>query len=72
MIARTTFLDSLPASASANPAVAALDKRRIQIEVEIEQLKARKGEMPAGQYEEEFERLAIELAKISAQIRSAK
>jgi len=35
-------------------------------------LKGRKGEMPAGQYEEEFERLAIELAKISAQIRSAK
>ena len=72
VLARTTFLDSPAASASANPAVAALDKRRIQIEVEIEQLKARKGEMPAGQYEEEFERLAIELAKISAQIRSAK
>ena len=72
VLARTTFLDSPPAATSANAAVAALDKRRIQIEVEIEQLKARKGEMPAGQYEEEFERLAIELAKISAQIRSAK
>jgi hypothetical protein len=42
------------------------------IEAEIEQLKAKKGDMPAGQYEEEFERLAIELAKISAQIRSTK
>jgi hypothetical protein len=72
VLARTTFLDAPPASSSANPAVAALDKRRIQIEVEIEQLKAKKGDMPAGQYEEEFERLAIELAKISAQIRSAK
>ena len=72
VLARTTFLDAAPAATSANAAVAALDKRRIAIEVEIEQLKARKGEMPAGQYEEEFERLAIELAKISAQIRSAK
>ena len=72
VLARTTFLDAAPAATSANAAVAALDKRRIAIEVEIEQLKARKGEMPAGQYEEEFERLAIELAKISAQIRSTK
>jgi hypothetical protein len=72
VLARTTFLDAPPAATSANAAVAALDKRRIAIEVEIEQLKARKGEMPAGQYEEEFERLAIELAKISAQIRSGK
>jgi hypothetical protein len=71
VLARTTYLDAASASATANPAVAALDKRRIAIEAEIEQLKARKGQMPAGQYEEEFERLAIELAKISAQIRSA-
>jgi hypothetical protein len=72
VLARTTFLDPLPASSSANPALAALEKRRVALEAEIEQLKAKKGEMPAGQYEEEFERLAIELAKVSAQIRSAK
>lgn len=72
VLARTTFLDPLPASASGNTALAGLEKRRITIETEIELLKAKKGEMPAGQYEEEFERLAIELATISAQIRSAK
>jgi hypothetical protein len=72
VLAKTTFLDPAPAATSANAAVAGLDKRRIAIEAEIEQLKIRKGQMPAGQYEEEFERLAIELAKISAQIRSAK
>ena len=72
VLAKTTFLDPLPASSSANPAVAGLEKRRVTLEAEIEQLKAKKGEMPAGQYEEEFERLAIELAKVSAQIRSAK
>jgi hypothetical protein len=72
VLAKTTFLDPAPASTSANAAIAGLEKRRIAIETEIELLKGRKGQMPAGQYEEEFERLAIELAKISAQIRSAK
>jgi hypothetical protein len=72
VLARTTFLDAPPAATTANAAVAALDKKRIALEAEIEQLKARKGEMPAGQYEEELERLAIELAKISAQIRATK
>jgi hypothetical protein len=71
VLAKTTFLDPPPAATSDNAEIAALEKRRIAIETEIEQLKARKGQMPAGQYEEEFERLAIELAKISAQIRSA-
>jgi hypothetical protein len=72
VLAKTTFLDMPSGTSSANPAVAGLEKRRIAIEAEIEQLKAKKGQMPAGQYEEEFERLAIELAKISAQIRSTK
>jgi hypothetical protein len=72
VLAKTTFLDPLPLSSTANPALAGLEKRRITLEAEIEQLKAKKGEMPAGQYEEELERLAIELAKISAQIRSTK
>jgi hypothetical protein len=72
VLAKTTFLDPLPASSANNPALAALEKRRVTIEAEIEQLKVKKGDMPAGQYEEEFERLAIELAKISVQIRSTK
>lgn len=72
VLAKTTFLDPLPASSSSNPALAALEKRRVAIEAEIEQLKAKKGDMPAGQYEEQFERLAIELAKISAQLRATK
>ncbi len=72
VLAKTTFLDPLPASSAANPELAGLEKRRVTLEAEIEQLRAKKGEMPAGQYEEEFERLAIELAKISAQIRSTK
>ena len=72
VLAKTTFFDPAPAATSKNPELAALEKRRVAVETEIEQLKGRKGQMPAGQYEEEFERLAIELAKISAQIRSRK
>ncbi len=72
VLARATYLDPPAASVSGNTALAGLEKRRITIETDIELLKAKKGEMPAGQYEEELERLAIELAKISAQIRSAK
>src|SRR5688500_18846616 len=72
VITKTNFFKPQQATTSPNADVAGLDKRRIAIEAEIEQLKTRKGQMPAGQYEEEFERLAIELAKISAQIRSAK
>lgn len=72
VLSKTTFLDPLPAASAANPALAGLEKQRVALEAEIEQLKGKKGEMPAGQYEEEFERLAIELARISAQIRSTK
>jgi hypothetical protein len=72
VLAKTTFLDPLPASSSGNTALAGLEKQRVTLEAEIEQLKGRKGEIPAGQYEEEFERLAIELAKVSAQIRNSK
>ena len=66
------FSTPLPASSAGNTALAGLEKRRITLEAEIEQLKAKKGDMPAGQYEEELERLAIELAKVSAQIRTSK
>jgi hypothetical protein len=72
VLSKTTFLDPLPTASAGNAAIAGLEKRRITLEAEIEQLKARKGQMPAGQYEEELERLAIELAKISAQIRTTK
>jgi hypothetical protein len=72
VLARTTFLDAEPAVTAGNAVVAGLEKQRIAIEAKIEELKGRKGEMPQGQYDEEFERLAIELATISAKIRSSK
>ena len=42
VLAKTTFLDPLPASSAANPELAGLEKRRIALEAEIEQLRAKK------------------------------
>ena len=72
VLAKTTFLDAGPAATASNPAVAGLEKQRVALEARIEELKGRKDQLPAGQYEEEFEKLAIELARVSAQIRAAK
>lgn len=72
VLAKTTFLDPEPVTTAAHAAVAGLLKQQVAIEAAIEQLKGRKGQMPQGQYDEEFERLAIELATISARIRAAK
>jgi hypothetical protein len=72
VLAKTTFLDAEPASSAANPAAAALEKQRVSLEAQIEELKGRKDQMPQAQYDAEFEKLAIDLARVSAQIRSAK
>lgn len=70
VLAKTTFLDAEPAAMAANPAAAALEKQRIALEAQIEELKGRKDQMAAADYDAELEKLAVELAKISAQIRS--
>lgn len=72
VLAKTTFLDAEPASSAATPAAAALEKQRIALEVQIEELKGRKAQMAPPDYDAELEKLAIDLARISAQIRSAK
>ena len=48
VLAKTTFLDPLPASSVGQPGWPALEKRRIALEAEIEQLKARKGRDAGG------------------------
>jgi hypothetical protein len=72
VLAKTTFLDAEPASTASNPAAAALEKQRITLEAQIEELKGRKAQMAPADYDAELEKLAVELARISAQIRSAK
>jgi len=68
-LARTTYLQPEP-GVGGDAALAALLKRRDDLEVQLEMLKARKGSMPEDQYELELERILLELAKLSRQIRT--
>jgi hypothetical protein len=69
-LARLLYLDAeLPAAAN-NPELAALLRRRRELEGEAEALKLKKGSMAAPTWEAEYEKLMIELAKVSRDIRS--
>jgi hypothetical protein len=70
-VARITYLDpdavlTLPS----DTALAALVKRQAELQAAFEELKARKESTPAEQYEAELERLLIDLARVSIQIRA--
>jgi len=70
LLARATYLDSFSmAEAAANAATAKLMRERARLEAEIEQLIARKKELPEAEYESMLEKLFIELAKINRAIR---
>ena len=72
LLARATYLDSLSVDeAAASAATAKLLKERTRLEGEIEQLIARKSNMPEGEYEATLERLFIELAKVNRSIKQA-
>jgi hypothetical protein len=70
-IARATYLDAdqVPA-AGADPALVALQRRKAALELEIEDMKAKKGGMPLEEYEQQLEKLLVELARIDKEIRS--
>jgi hypothetical protein len=68
-MARTLYLNAeLPAVAN-NPELAALVRRRQALEAEAEALKAKKGTMPEPQFEAEYEKLMLELARVSREIK---
>ncbi|MFN2405707.1 MAG: hypothetical protein ABR594_06605 [Pyrinomonadaceae bacterium] len=72
LLARATYLDSLSiGQAAANVATSKLLKDRTRLEAEIEQLIARKDNMPEAEYEATLERLFIELAKVNRSIKQA-
>jgi hypothetical protein len=70
-VARVTYLEpdavlALPADA----AVAGLMRRRAELENLLDELKARKESIPPDRYDAELEKLLVEIARISAQIRA--
>jgi hypothetical protein len=68
-LARTTYLDRNPVAATDDPALAALLARQQALEEEAEALKLRKPTMPPEEWNAAFEKLMIELARISRTIR---
>src|SRR5689334_7345229 len=72
LLARATYLDSLSVDeAAATAATGRLMKERTRLEGEIEQLIARKANLPEAEYEATLERLFIELAKVNRSIKQA-
>ena len=73
LLARATYLDSLSVEdAAATAATGKLMKERTRLEGEIEQLIARKGNMPEAEYEATLERLFVELAKVNRSLKQAR
>jgi hypothetical protein len=69
-LARVTYLDSLTIEQAAMSAqTAKLLRERTRLDAEIEQLKARKAQMPPTEYDAALEKMLIELAKVSRDIR---
>jgi len=70
-LASQTFLDAGPDVAlSRDPAITEVLARRDALEAALDELKRKKSFMPAADYSQELERLLIEHARISRQIRS--
>jgi hypothetical protein len=68
-IARIAYLDSEVVAASGNPELAGLIKRRQALEQEAEEHKQLKGVMPDAEWNAKFEKLMLDLAQVSAEIR---
>lgn len=69
-LASRTFLDAGPALArGTNPALSELLSRRERLLSDLDELKRKRTFMPAGDYSSELERLLVEIARVSQEIR---
>jgi len=70
-VARVTFVEpDVPLVLPSDSAKAALVRRRAEAERRLDELKARKETMAPGQYDAELEKLLLQIARLSAQIRA--
>jgi hypothetical protein len=67
--ARLWNLDAEPAAVAGNPELAALVRQQRTLEAQAEELKLRKADMPPADWQAEYEKLMLELAKVSQEIR---
>ena len=68
-LARALNLDAEPGTPSADVAIAALEQQRADLEAKLEELKGRRPSMPAADYQAELEKILVQLARVSQQIR---
>ncbi len=68
-LARTTYFDAEPGSITADVALAGLQRRRTALETQLEELKGRKDTITPEEYDDQLERILIELARVARQIR---
>jgi hypothetical protein len=69
LLASRLFLDPDPATASGDPSVTLLIGRRNTLETELDELRRKKGFMPEDDYARELERVIVDIARISRDIR---
>ncbi len=70
-LAQVTYVQpDVPISMAGNPELANLMRRRADVENRLAILKSNKETMPADRYEDELERLLLELARIDRQLRA--
>ena len=70
-LARVTYLQPEPPLVlPADAGQAALVRRRAELDAQLEELKARKENMPPEQYDVELEKILIEIARVGAQLRT--
>ena len=70
-VAQITYLQpEVPAEYASNPELAELMRRRADVENQLAVLKSNKERMAMERYEDELERLLLELARIDRQLRS--
>jgi hypothetical protein len=70
-LARITYVQPEPPLAlPSDSAQAALVRRRAELEAQLEELKARKENMPEDHYDAELEKILVEIARVGAQLRT--
>lgn len=69
LLASRLFVDPDPATASGDPSVTLLIGRRNTLETELDELRRKKGFMPEADYARELERVIIDIARVSRDIR---
>jgi hypothetical protein len=69
LLASRLFLDPDPATASGDPSVTLLIGRRNTLETELDELRRKKGFMPDDAYARDLERIIVDIARTSREIR---